>query len=239
MTDGDERFAYDSYRRLLQMFGAHGARHRGERLRRGPRRAQGGQADVENDVELEVDDLRGTGRHVQEDHRGPLRLAVPAGPARADGHGGARRLRLVEHRARGALPAPGADPRRPGHRRQHLSAWCSATAATTPGPVSHSPGTPRRGRRASTATTCRTRRARTSWPASATPSRSPISRRSTRRRTTSCSASCRQLEEHYRDLCDIEFTIERGQALDAADPGREAHRRRRRSGSPASSSTRT
>jgi pyruvate,orthophosphate dikinase len=34
-----------------------------------------------------------------------------------------------------------------------------------------------------------------------------------------------QLEKHYRDLCDIEFTDRARQALDAADPGRQAHRR--------------
>ena len=30
------------------------------------------------------------------------------------------------------------------------------------------------------------------------------------------------LEKHYRDMCDIEFTIEQRQALDAPDPGRQA-----------------
>ena len=44
---------------------------------------------------------------------------VPAGPARADGPGGPRRLRLVEHRPRRPLPPPGAHPRGPRHRRQH------------------------------------------------------------------------------------------------------------------------
>ncbi len=31
------------------------------------------------------------------------------------------------------------------------------------------------------------------------------------------------LEQHYHDMCDIEFTVERGQALDAPDPRRQAH----------------
>ena len=35
------------------------------------------------------------------------------------------------------------------------------------------------------------------------------------------------LEHHYRDMQDIEFTIQRGQALDAADAHRQAHRARR------------
>ena len=32
-----------------------------------------------------------------------------------------------------------------------------------------------------------------------------------------------QLEKHYRDMQDLEFTVERRQALDAADPQRQAH----------------
>ena len=44
-----------------------------------------------------------------------------------------------------------------------------------------------------------------------------------------------KLESHYRDMQDIEFTVEQGRALDAADPQRQAHRQvgaegRRRSG---------
>jgi pyruvate,orthophosphate dikinase len=36
-----------------------------------------------------------------------------------------------------------------------------------------------------------------------------------------------KLEKHYKDMQDIEFTIENGQALHAADPHRQAHGRRR------------
>ncbi len=119
MTDGDERFAYDSYRRLLQMFGStvlgieasafadaldrlKDDARRDERRRprrRGPDRAR---------------------RDVQAAHRRAHRPRVPAGPARADGPGRPGGLRLLEHRAGGALPPPGADPRRPRHGRQHL-----------------------------------------------------------------------------------------------------------------------
>ena len=42
----------------------------------------------------------------------------------------------------------------------------------------------------------------------------------------------RELEAHYRDVQDIEFTIEDGRALDAANPRRQAHRRPRPSASP-------
>ena len=37
-----------------------------------------------------------------------------------------------------------------------------------------------------------------------------------------------RLEQHFRDMQDIEFTVERGQALSPADAHRQAHRRRRR-----------
>ena len=79
-----------------------------------------------------------------------------------------------------------------------------------------------RQRRASTATTCRTRRARTSSPASATRSRWRTSARSTRRSHDELLAIMSTLEQHYRDMCDIEFTDRARQALDAADPGRQA-----------------
>ncbi len=74
----------------------------------------------------------------------------------------------------------------------------------------------------------RTPRARTWWPASAhtqpldgdgrpVPGRP---RRAARRSST-------RLERHYRDMLDTEFTIEQRQALDAADPRRQAHGSRR------------
>ena len=98
-----------------------------------------------------------------------------------------------------ATPAP----------RSTSARWCSATSGRTPAPASRSPATRAAARRASTATTCRTRRARTSSPASATPCRWPTSRTSTRAPTTSSWTTMSTLESHYRDLCDIEFTIER------------------------------
>ena len=49
------------------------------------------------------------------------------------------------------------------------------------------------------------------------------------RQPTSSSLDIREkLEKHYRDMQDIEFTIEKRQALHAPDPQRQAHRPRRR-----------
>ena len=63
---------------------------------------------------------------------------------------------------------------------------------------------------ACTATTSPMPRARTSWPASATPSRSPTSRRIDKPSYDALLDVMCLLERHYRDLCDIEFTIESG-----------------------------
>ena len=94
------------------------------------------------------------------------------------------------------------------------SPWCSATRATPPatGVCVHAQPRQRR-RRSSTATTWSTPRARTSWPASATPS--PIADleargRPRRGRQASSRRSFVTLENHFRDMCDIEFTIEQG-----------------------------
>ena len=47
----------------------------------------------------------------------------------------------------------------------------------------------------------------------------------------------RRLETHYRDLCDIEFTVERGKLWMLQTRVGQAHCRPRRSGSPRSWST--
>ena len=163
----------------------------------------------DNDVDLDTDDLRAR-RHLQGDDQRARRPRVPAGPARAARPGRARGLRLLEHRARRALPPAGADPRGPRHRRERAGRWCSATAAWTPAPASPSPVTPRAAPRASTATTCRTRRARTSSPASATPCRWPTSAKVDKESHDELLEIMSTLEKHYRDMCDIEFTVESG-----------------------------
>ena len=94
---------------------------------------------------------------------------IPATSPRAAGPGGPGGVRLLEHRPGAAVPPAGTDPAGPGHRRQHLHRWCSATSATPAAPVSRSPVTRHRAAPAPTATTCPTPRARTSSPVSGTP----------------------------------------------------------------------
>ena len=69
---------------------------------------------------------------------------------------------------------------------------------------------PATGGAASTATTWRTPRARTWWPASATPSPLHELEQLDPASYDELMSIMAQLEERYRDLCDIEFTIERG-----------------------------
>ena len=110
----NERFAWDSYRRFVQMFGNVVARHRGRAVRGRDQGDQGGP--------------RRQGRHRARRRRaegadrplqGPLR--VPAGPAGAAAPGDPRRLRLLDGRARGLLPAHQPHPRRLGHGGQRAA----------------------------------------------------------------------------------------------------------------------
>ena len=119
VVSGDERFARDSYRRLIAMFGKTVLDIDGElfadamdELKR--------ERNVTEDVDLTADDLEQLVEHVQEDRAGTDRAAVPAAPTGAAGPGHERGVRLVEHRAGPAVPAPGADPARSGHRGERV-----------------------------------------------------------------------------------------------------------------------
>ena len=116
---GDERFAWDSYRRLLQMFGKTVLEMPGEVFSDALDKAKSAKG-VSSDLDLDVDDLQAAGDDVQGRHPRTLRARIPAAPARTTGHGDQRGLRLLEHRPGAAVPAPGADPAEPGHRGQHL-----------------------------------------------------------------------------------------------------------------------
>ena len=114
---GNERFAYDSYRRLIQMYGevvdgidAHDFEQRLTDLKE----AKG----VQQDTDLDADDLAGARRHVQVDLRAGDGKPVPAGPARAADARSARRLRVLGQPARAGLPARARHPGRPRHRRE-------------------------------------------------------------------------------------------------------------------------
>ena len=188
------------------------ARHRGRgvraRARRRPSRPRAPSNDLDLDAERPARARGRPSRSIVARARGPR---LPAGPARADGPGGARGVRLVERRPGDPVPPPGADPGRPRHRGQRRGDGLRQPRHGLRHRRRVHPRPGHRRSRASTATTCRTPRARTSSPASATPSRcrtwSSIDQASLR---PADAASWQTLENHYRDLCDIEFTIERG-----------------------------
>ena len=170
---GNERFAYDSYRRFVQMFGKI-------------------VLDIDGDeFEQALDELREE-RGVATDPE-----LVGRGPARArrarsrrsccaeagiefpqDPHGAARATRSRPCSGRGTasaardLPPDGEDPRRPRHRGQRADDGVRQQGRRLRHRrrVHARPGDRREPAR--TATSCATRRARTSSPASASPSRS-------------------------------------------------------------------
>ncbi len=210
MTGGDERFAWDSYRRLLQMFGAtvlgieaavfHEALD-------GLKEDRGRQRTTSTST---ADDLPGlvatyqrlieehAGRPFPQDPREQLDLAVRAV------FDSWNTERAVLYRRQERIPE------RPRHCGEHRTMVFGNRGddSGTGVAFTRDPATGSAGR--STATTWRTPRARTSSRASATPCRSPTSRRIDKASYDELLGIMATLENHYRDMCDIEFTIERG-----------------------------
>jgi hypothetical protein len=179
---GNERFAWDSYRRFMQMYGdvvmglkpvskedhdpfevvidmvkdkkGRPARHRVRR-----RRPAGAGAA-----------LQGT------DPRAPRAATSPPTPGSSCG------ARCWRCSRAGTTSAPrstasSTTSRSPGARRSTCRPWCSATSATAAPPAWPSRATPAPARTCSTANSWSTPRARTWWPASARRSRSRWSAR--------------------------------------------------------------
>ena len=114
---GNERFAWDSYRRLIQMFGKTVLGIDGEAFEHAidaAKRAKG----TKNDLDLDAADLSEiveTFKGIVREHAG---RDFPQQPREQMDLAIRRRVRVVERRPRDPLPAPGAHPRRPRHRRQ-------------------------------------------------------------------------------------------------------------------------
>ncbi len=233
---GDERFAFDSYRRLLQMFGAtvldieagdfHDALD-GLKADRG----------VKNDLDLAVDDLRGPGRDLQGADPSSTPGATsrrsrassstwPCAPSSTPGTPTAR----CSTAARSGSPRTWAP-------RSTSARWCSATAATTRAPAWPSPATRLRGQGVYGDYL---QNAQGEDVVAGIRNTVPLAdlERIDKGAYDELLAIMQTLEEHYQRPVRHRVHRRARQALDAADPGRQAHRRRRRSGSPASSSTR-
>ena len=115
---GDPRFVYDSYRRLIQMFGSVVMGVADEpfeeaiaeqKKKRGvtPRRRADGRG------------LAGAGRALQDAGQGVQGPGVPAGSVQAARDGHPRRLQPLVWQARDRLPQRHQHQPRPGHGRQH------------------------------------------------------------------------------------------------------------------------
>ena len=224
---GDERFAYDSYRRFISMYGRIVLDVDGELLRAPARGGQGSRPASTTDAELPAAALKELCEHVQGGRQGGHRQAVPAGPDEAAARRGRGRVQQLERRPGHRLPRPRADQPRPRHRRQRADDGVRQPRRQ----LRHRRRLhPQRGDRREQAVRRLPRstpRARTSWPASATP-----------RTSTRCT---RHFPKIHDELLAIFARLERalprhvrhrvhdraGQALDAPDPRRQAHRRGR------------
>ena len=117
---GNPRFAYDSYRRFIQMFGdvvAEVKKEHFENALSAMKAARG----VEQDVELTADDLRELVRVLQGHLPRAPRRGLPAGAARPARRRHPRGLRVVGQPPRPRLPAPQPHRPRPGHRGQRAA----------------------------------------------------------------------------------------------------------------------
>ena len=114
---GNERFAWDAYRRLIQMFGKTVLDVDGEHFEHAIEAAKQAKG-VSNDLDLDAADLQ----HLVETFKGIVKTqtgqGLPAGPQGAAGHGHQGRVQLLELAPRHPLPPPGAHPHGPGHGRE-------------------------------------------------------------------------------------------------------------------------
>ena len=212
------------------------ARHRRRGLRARDRRGEAGQGHEERSRPRRGRPARDRGD--LQGHRARARgPRVPAGPAGADGPRGARRVPLVERRPGDPVPPPGADPGRPRHRGEHRGDGLRQPGhglrhrrRVHPRPRLRAAGRLRR-LPAERAGRGRRRRHPQHRPAAGPGADRP--------------RLLRAADGHHADPGEplpgpVRHRVHHRarQALDAADPGGQAHRRAPRSGSPPSSWTR-
>ena len=208
-STGDERFAYDSYRRFISMYG---------RIVLGIDGAL-----FEHPFE-DAKRTAGVTQRCRARRRGAEGAVhdLQAGRQGGDGQGRSRRTRSSSSAARSrpcsrAGTAPGRSPTASASGSATTSAppstcrrWCSATATTTPAPASASPATPRPARTSPTATSSINAQGedvvagiRNTEDLDALKKHFPAIH-------DELLEIFARLERHYRDMCDTEFTIEQG-----------------------------
>ena len=185
---GNGRFAKDCYRRFIQMYGnvVLGIdKDKFEHELSAVKKKAKAKADVDLD-ETALDEVIARYKAVVQKETAQPFPQDPQGAA----HGRPRRrLQVLDEPPRHDLPQAERHPPRPRAPPSTCRPWSSATWATPRPPAWASPATPRPARRSSTASSCRTPRARTWWRASARRTRSPTSRRSCPRPTSSSARS--------------------------------------------------
>ena len=117
---GNERFAWDSYRRFVQMFGNVCRGIPGEEIE-DTIKARKKQAGVEQDTELGVDDLKALTDDLKGLFKDEHGRGLPPGSARAARPGDPRGVRLLAGRPRRGVPAHQPHPRRVGHRGERAA----------------------------------------------------------------------------------------------------------------------
>ena len=135
----NERFAWDSYRRFVQMFGNVCRGVPGERFEDAIRRASR-RAASSTTPSSTSDALRSSTDRFKELYAS-RRRGLPAGPAGAAAAGDPRGVRLLDGRARGRPTGASTTSPTTGAPRSTSSRWCSATRATRSAPASRSPAT--------------------------------------------------------------------------------------------------
>ena len=209
----DERFAFDSLPPLHRHVRPHRARRR--RRARSTRLLDDGQGVGRRHRPTPTIPRRRRCAACAQRYKDGRRASTPAQPFPQDptdaaAGRGRGRVPLVERRPGRSPTASASASPTTSAPRSTCRRWCSATATTTPAPASASPATRPPARTGRTATSSSTPRARTSWPASATPRPSTRSSEQFPKIHDELLAIFDRLEEHYRDMCDTEFTIEQG-----------------------------
>ena len=155
---GNERFAWDSYRRFVQMYGdvVLGLKPQTkteidpfEAIMDEVKHARG----VKHDTELNVADLKELVKRLQEGGQGSHRQGLPRRRLRSDVGRHRRRLRLVEQRSGRRLSPAVRLLRTTGALPPTSAPWSSATWAMTAAPAWPSPAIRPPARRSSTANT--------------------------------------------------------------------------------------
>ena len=173
---GNGRFAYDSYRRFIQMFGNVVLEHPEGDVRA---RVRGGQARARRQESTPTSTRAACRRScaLQDGRQGEDRQRLPAGSLDAAARRARRRVPVVERTSARSSTAASTTSRTTSAPPSTSRRWSSATPATARPPASASRAIRPRARTSSSASSWSTRRARTSSPASARRCRSPSSRR--------------------------------------------------------------